>query len=72
MLPVYKIIDYTKNRYLLSKAVMKRARQINFIGDEDLEGYDGKIVSLSMKQILDGSINYYMKEEERKKDQLTQ
>lgn len=70
MLPVYNIIDYTGNRYLLSKAVMKRARQINFIGDDELEGYDGKIVSLSMKQILQSSINYYITGEEGLKAQL--
>ena len=72
MLPVYEIIDYTKNRYLLSKAVMKRARQINFIGDDELEGYDGKIVSLSMRQILNGTMNYCLTGEEGKKDQSSQ
>jgi DNA-directed RNA polymerase subunit K/omega len=60
MLPVYQIIDYTGNRYLLAKSVMKRARQINFIGDDELEGYNGKIVSLSMKQIFNSSVNYYI------------
>ena len=72
MLPVYKIIDYTDNRYLLSKAVMKRARQINFIGDDELEGYDGKIVSLSMRQILNGTMNYYLAKEEIKKEPSSQ
>jgi len=69
MLPVYEIIDYTGNRYLLSKAVMKRGRQINFVGDDELEGYDGKIVSLAMRQVLRNDINYYLQEEEIKKDQ---
>ncbi|MBN2324423.1 MAG: DNA-directed RNA polymerase subunit omega [Spirochaetes bacterium] len=69
MLPVYEIIDYTGNRYLLSKAVMKRGRQINFVGDDELEGYDGKIVSLAMGQILKKDINYYLREEEKKKEQ---
>ena len=68
MLPIYQIIDYTDNRYILSKAIMKRARQINFIGDDELEKFSGKIVSLSLKQMLDKELNYYLlKEEEIKK-----
>jgi DNA-directed RNA polymerase subunit omega len=58
MFPTYNVVDYTKNRYLLSKAVMKRARQINFIGDDNLVDYDGKIVSLAMKQVFDDEIKY--------------
>ena len=58
MFPIYKVIDYDGNRYLLAKAVMKRARQINFLGDEKLEEFDNKIVSLSTNQILDGEIKY--------------
>ena len=46
MMPVYKVIDYSDNRYLLCKAVMKRARQINFLGDDNLEVHKGKIVSI--------------------------
>ncbi len=68
MIPIYKIIDYTENRYILSKAVMKRARQINFIGDEELEDYSGKIVSLSLKQVLQGDINYELSQEEMSKE----
>ena len=37
MVPVYEIINYSGNRYLLTKAIMKRAREINFVGDEALE-----------------------------------
>lgn len=68
MVPIYEIIDFTDNRYLLSRAVMKRARQINFIGDEELEAFDGKIVSLSLMQILKSDIHYTMIKEEKKED----
>ena len=68
MLPIYQIIDYTDNRYILSKAIMKRARQINFIGDDELEKFSGKIVSLSLKQMLDKELNYYLVQEEEKKE----
>lgn len=67
MLPIYEIINFTGNRYLLSKAIMKRARQINFVGDEELEDYRGKIASLSLKQILKDEIKYSQIDEEKHK-----
>jgi DNA-directed RNA polymerase subunit K/omega len=65
MLPIYKVIDYNENRYLLCKAVMKRARQINFLGDENLEEYKGKTVSLSLKQVFDEEIRFLNPQETR-------
>jgi len=59
MLPIYEIIDYPDNRYLLSKAVMKRARQINFLGDDNLEVHKGKIVSLSLHQMFDKEVKFF-------------
>jgi DNA-directed RNA polymerase subunit K/omega len=64
VIPIYEIIDYTGNRYLLSKAIMKRARQINFMGDDELESYEGKIVSLAQKQMLCGDLKFSFVEEE--------
>ena len=58
MLPIYSVIDYNENRYLLCKAIMKRARQINFLEDENLEEYQGKTVSLSLKQVIDEEIKF--------------
>lgn len=58
MLPVYEIVDFSENRYFLCRAVMQRARQINFIGDDELEEYGGKIVSLALKQVLRGDLKY--------------
>lgn len=66
MLPVYKIVDYSENRYLLARAVMKRARQINFLGDEELDAFEGKIVSLALNQVLSGNLHYnYVKKEQQ-------
>ncbi len=58
MLPIYKVIEYSDNRYLICKAVMKRARQINFLGDDNLEAHKGKIVSLSLQQLFDKEIKF--------------
>ena len=66
MIPVYEIINYSGNRYLLTRAIMKRAREINFVGDEDLENYNGKIASLSLRQILNEEIKYTLMEDEIK------
>ena len=63
--PVYEIIDYTGNRYLLTKAAMKRARQVNFVGDEELENHGGKIVSLALKQVLMDEVKYNLAGEEK-------
>ena len=66
MIPVYEIINYSGNRYLLTRAIMKRAREINFVGDKDLENYNGKIASLSLRQILNAEIKYTLMEDEIK------
>jgi DNA-directed RNA polymerase omega subunit len=64
MIPVYDVIDFTGNRYLLAKAAMKRARQVNFVGDESLESYRGKIVSLALRQVLENHVKYVISKEE--------
>jgi DNA-directed RNA polymerase omega subunit len=69
LIPVYDVIDYTGNRYMLAKAAMKRARQINFVGDESLESFRGKIVSLALKQVLDNEVKYMLSKEEKPVEQ---
>ena len=65
MLPTFEIINFDENRYLLARAVMKRAREINFLGDEELENENTKIASLSLKQILGKEIKYLLSKEEK-------
>ena len=67
MVPIYEIIDFTKNRYLLSRAVMKRAREINFIGDDELNDENKKIASLALIQILRNDIKYILQKDEKSK-----
>ena len=67
MVPIYEIIDFTKNRYLLSRAVMKRAREINFIGDDELNDENKKIASLALIQILRNDIKYILPKDEKSK-----
>jgi DNA-directed RNA polymerase subunit K/omega len=70
LIPIYNVIDFTGNRYLLAKAAMKRARQVNFVGDESLESYRGKIVSLALKQVLDRDVKYMLSREETEVEQV--
>jgi DNA-directed RNA polymerase subunit K/omega len=70
LIPVYNVIDFTGNRYLLAKAAMKRARQVNFVGDESLESFRGKIVSLALKQVLDNDVKYTLSKEEVPAEQV--
>lgn len=67
MVPIYEIIDFTENRYLLSRAVMKRAREINFIGDDELNDESKKIASLALMQILRNDIKYILPKDEKPK-----
>ena len=48
--------------YKLTAAMIKRADQINFTGDEELEDANGKVVSLAIKQVLSKKIEYRIDE----------
>ena len=45
-------------KYKSREAVMKRGRQINFLGDDNLEAHKGKIVSLSLQQVFNEEIKF--------------
>ena len=58
VLPLDLLIKCQDNMYELTCAAIKRAVQINLAGDEDLAESHGKIVSLSIKQILTDKVEY--------------
>lgn len=62
-LPIDEIIGYSGNRFLVTRAIMKRAREINFIGDEDLINYNNRIAMLSLNQILKGEVKFVLSED---------
>ncbi len=55
-----KIINYNGNRYEMTNAVIKRAKQISQIGDPELEEYGFKLVSLANDQVLSGRVLYQL------------
>ncbi|MCD6121984.1 MAG: DNA-directed RNA polymerase subunit omega [Spirochaetales bacterium] len=60
IIPIDKLISYEGNIYQLTSAVIKRAIQINLVGDEELEKNKGKIVSIALKQILTEKVKYHI------------
>lgn len=53
-----KIINFQGNRYELTNAIIKRAKQISQIGDPELEEYGFKLVSVANDQVLGGKVLY--------------
>jgi len=55
-------MNFSGNRYELTNAVIKRAKQISQIGDPELEEYGFKLVSLANDQILSEKVLYRLQE----------
>ena len=62
VLPLDLLVKNRGNMYQLTCASIKRAIQINLAGDEELEENRGKIVSLAIKQILSGKVEYRLED----------
>ncbi|MBN2441676.1 MAG: DNA-directed RNA polymerase subunit omega [Spirochaetales bacterium] len=62
VLPLDLLVTYDANMYELTCAAIKRAAQINLLGDEELEENRGRVVSLAIKQILSRKIEYRLEE----------
>ena len=60
IIPIDKLISYKGNIYQLTSAVIKRAIQINLVGNEELEKSKGKLVSIALKQVLTGKVKYHI------------
>ena len=57
-----KIVNFEGNIYEVTNAVIRRARQVTEIGDEDLNLHSGKVVSTSLHQIFSKKIEYRLEE----------
>ena len=58
ILPLNLLIGNKSNRYQLSVACMRRARQLSLSNDKVLEDNYGKVVSTSVSQILTQIVRY--------------
>ena len=63
IIPIDKMVDHNDNVYELTCAAIRRAMQITVTGDEDVEENGGKVVSTSLKQILDKKVEYQLEEQ---------
>ncbi len=60
--PLDQIINFNGNKYEMSNAVIKRARQITEIGDEDLLVHGYKVVSTALDHVLNHKIYYQLQD----------
>ena len=57
-----KIVNFDGNIYEVTNAVIRRAKQITEIGDDDLSLHHGKVVSTSIHQIFSKKIEYQLED----------
>jgi DNA-directed RNA polymerase subunit omega len=57
------MVSLEKNMYELTNAAIHRARQISMTGSDELDSMGGKIVSLAIKQIVSGEVQYSIKQD---------
>ena len=57
-MPLDQLIEYDSNAYEFTVAVTKRAFQLAVLKTPDVEKNNGKVVSLSMKQIFSKQVEY--------------
>ncbi len=60
ILPLKLLISNLENRYVLSAAAIRRARQLALAGDDEVDENKGKVVSISIKQILTKKVKYQL------------
>ena len=63
IIPIDKMVDHGDNVYELTCAAIRRAMQITVTGDEDVQENGGKVVSTSLKQILDKKVEYQLEDQ---------
>ncbi|WP_028973643.1 hypothetical protein [Spirochaeta cellobiosiphila] len=57
-IPLNLLISYDQNLYELTNAMIKRSSQVALTGDEDIEKYNGKVVSTSIGQVLSKKVEF--------------
>jgi len=60
-IPIENLVSTDKNMYELTNAAIHRAKQLSMTGSESLEKVGGKIVSLAIREIVTGEVQYSIK-----------
>ncbi|MDR0315976.1 MAG: DNA-directed RNA polymerase subunit omega [Treponema sp.] len=61
--PLEELIEYDQNMYEITVAASRRSYQLSMIKDEDIEYYDGKVVSLSARQVFTQEVEFRLDSE---------
>ncbi|MCI5523366.1 MAG: DNA-directed RNA polymerase subunit omega [Treponema sp.] len=56
--PLEEMCKFKGGMYEITAAASRRAYQLAKIDDEELEDYDGKVVSLAARQLFTGEVKY--------------
>lgn len=62
-IPLEDLISTDKNMYELTNAAIHRAKQISMTGSETLEKASVKTVSLAIREIVTGEVQYSIKKD---------
>ena len=62
IIPLDKLVSHEKNNYVMTCAIIKRAAQITMTGVNDPAEDGQKVVSVAIKQILTGQVNFRQEE----------
>ncbi|MDR1308238.1 MAG: DNA-directed RNA polymerase subunit omega [Treponema sp.] len=60
--PLEKLIEYKSNMYEITCAASRRAYQLSMLRDPEIEGNDGKVVSLAAQQVFTKEIDFRIEE----------
>ena len=56
--PLEDLVKYKESMYEVTVAASHRAFQLAKIKDNEVEEYDGKVVSLAARQLFSGEVRY--------------
>ncbi len=58
IIPIENLVNNSGNIYELTNAAISRSRQLSKTGSKELDDNLGKIVSVSIKEIVTGKVKY--------------
>ncbi len=61
-IPIDLLIGKDENKYVLTCAAIRRAKQLTITGDEELEKHNKKIVSTAITQMITKEVEYRLEE----------
>ncbi len=62
IIPLDRLLERRRNIYELTCAAIKRASQLTITGENECDIEESKVVSIGLKQILTGKVEYRREE----------